>query len=106
MFVSNASLILLSSVIVLASSRGYKIHTLEIHTHTHTHAHTHIRTHARTHTHTHTQLVEREHQEAINEEAKQMEKLANKRSLLLKKVPVMGCISHEFLFCNVKQQPY
>lgn len=29
--------------------------------------------------------VEREHQEAINEEAKQMEKLANKRSLLLKK---------------------
>ncbi len=30
--------------------------------------------------------VEREHQEAINEEAKHLEKLANKRSLLLKKV--------------------
>jgi len=30
--------------------------------------------------------VEREHQEAINEEAKHMEKLANKKSLLLKKV--------------------
>ena len=30
--------------------------------------------------------VEREQLDAINEEAKQMEKLANKRSLLLKKV--------------------
>ena len=30
--------------------------------------------------------VEKEQLEAINEEAKQMEKLANKRSLLLKKV--------------------
>ena len=32
-------------------------------------------------------VVEKEQQDSINEEAKQMEKLANKRSLLLKKVP-------------------
>ena len=35
--------------------------------------------------------VEREQLDAINEEAKQMEKLANKRSLLLKKVCVHTC---------------
>ena len=32
------------------------------------------------------QAVERDHQDEINEEAKKMERLANKRSLLLKKV--------------------
>lgn len=34
------------------------------------------------------QMVEREQQEAINEDSKQLEKLANKRSLLLNKVSV------------------
>ncbi len=37
--------------------------------------------------------VEREHQEAINEEAKHLEKLANKKSLLLKKV-IAGVVSY------------
>lgn len=41
-------------------------------------------------------IVEREQLDAIDEEAKQMEKLANKRSLLLKKVSLP---TDRYVFC-------
>lgn len=52
-------------------------------------------------------IVEREQLDAIDEEAKQMEKLANKRSLLLKKVslPNNRYVPYEFrlVFCRKRR---
>ena len=49
------------------------------------------------------QAVERDHQDEINEEAKKMERLANKRSLLLKKVCSYNHLTGTDLHCEKMQ---